>query len=227
MKKDYSPEEKLLRLIRSSGRKPLPKEEKPAGEIQPAEEPASKLGEAAVSQGQIAVSSRAAKQISIALPFKLKEVNTRIINTVFLVILAALLLYFVYDLLYASFYEESEPRILVEDEAAIHKTEKDAALDIKPYSYYSSSIEARSIFTPQQVEIEPVAAGPTVDEVRANLSLIGIIAGERPQAIIEDRKAGKSYFLYKGGSVGEAKVVDVLDDSVIMEYQGQKFELVL
>lgn len=227
MKKDYSPEEKLLRLIRSSGKKPLPREETPAPKIQPAEEPVPKLDAAAVSQSQIAPKPKRAKPGSLALPFKLKEVNTRIINTIFLVILAVLLLYFVYDLLYASFYEESEPRIFVEDEAAIHKTEKGAALDIKPYSYYSSSVEGRNIFMPQQVEIEPAATGPTVDEVRANLSLIGIIAGERPQAIIEDRKAGKSYFLYKGGSVGEAKVVDVLDDSVIMEYQGQKFELVL
>lgn len=224
MKKDYSPEEKLLRLIRSSGKKPSPKEEKPTPEIQPAAEPVPKLEKAAAPEKQIAPK---AKAISIALPFKLKEVNTRTINIAFVVILACLLLYFAYDLFYTSFYEESGPRIFVEDETSIPKMEKETTLDIKPYSYYSSSIEGRNIFMPQQVDVEPVVTGPTLDDVRANLSLIGIIAGERPQAIIEDRKAGKSHFLYKGGSVGGAKIVDILNDSVILEYQDQRFELVL
>ena len=80
---------------------------------------------------------------------------------------------------------------------------------------------------PQQVETEPVITGPTLEEISASLSLIGIIAGERPQAIIEDRKSDKSHFLYKGGSVGQAKIVEILEDSVIMEYKGERFELVL
>jgi type II secretory pathway component PulC len=222
MKKDISPEEKLLRLIKGSKKRP-PKEES-APNITPQEAGSPSLGASAYQKGERLKGARA---ISIPFPFKLRGMNTRTLNSVLIVILLGLLSYFIYDLFYTAYYKEEELKFFEMEDKRAPKAEGRDTLEIKPYSHYSSAIKGRNIFMPQQVEEETVITGPTVDEISANLSLIGIIAGGRPQAIIEDKKSKKSHFLYKGGTVGQAKVVEVLEDSVIMEYQGQRFELVL
>lgn len=223
MKSEFSPEEKLLRLIKGAKKKVMPKEEA-APKIGPPES-IPKLGKMPAPAPE--AKPKRAKSISISLPFKLKGINTRTLNSIFIVMLVCLLVYFIYDLFYITYAKEGEPEIVMEVEKKISKVEKEDALLIKPYSFYSSSIGDRNIFTPLQVETEAVATGPTLEEIMSNFSLIGIIAGDRPQAIIEDKKSGKSHFLYEGSTVGQVKIVEILDDSVVMEYQGQKFELVL
>jgi hypothetical protein len=226
MRKDFSPEEKLLRLIKGVKKKVQPKEEELTPKIQSSANGMPQLSK--ISAYQKVTGSKMAKSISISLPFKLKEINTETLNTILVIILGCLLLYFVYDLGHTLLSKKTEPGVLAGDEHKTPKvTEGKAALEVKPYSFYSSSVGGRNIFMPQELEVESITAGPVLEEVRANLSLIGVIAGDKPQAIIEDKKSGKSYFLYKGSTVGQAKVVDILEDTVIMEYNGQRFELVL
>lgn len=269
MKKEFSPEEKLLRLIRGSGKKtePAPKEEKAKAEsARPIEEKSAKPIEekkelpkseepkiesyrmeplraerpeaiagrpqeiSPLKKEEKADSAPKIKTMALSLPISIKRIDTKTLNIVFAIVLAGLVSYFVYDVISPSLYKKTEIKVTPEERAGAGtaKTEEAEAPDIKPYSHYSSSIQGRNIFMPQQVEAEQVVnAGPSVDEVRSGLSLIGIIAGARPQAIIEDRKSGKSYFLYEGGAIGESKVVNITEDTVVLEYKGQRFELVL
>lgn len=224
MKKDFSPEERLLRLIKGSKKKDAPKDEESAPKIHPSESmpQVNRMPAYRKESGPMR-----AKAISISLPLKLKKLNTRTLNPILIIMLIFLLSYLMYDVIYTTYYEKEEPGIFAEVEKRVPEVEGEDILEIKPYSFYSSSIEGRNIFMPQQVEIEPVFTGPSLAEITAGLSLIGIIAGDKPQAIIEDKKAGKSHFLYEGGTVGQAKVVEILEDRVVMDYQGQRFELVL
>lgn len=64
-------------------------------------------------------------------------------------------------------------------------------------------------------------------EKMKDLSLKGIIAGDKPQAILEDEKNKKSYFLYKGDSVNNIKVEDIQSDRVILIINGEALELTL
>ncbi len=213
MKKDFSPEERLLRLIKGpKKKKEAPKKEETATQIE--------LPEAMSQTGKAP-----ARTASISLPLILKEFNTRALNSILIIVFIGLLSYFIYDIYYTT-YHKKEPNFFVKN-GKMPEVEEEDILDIQPYSFYSSTIEGRNIFMPQQVETEAVITGPTLEEVSANLSLIGIIAGARPQAIIDDKKSGKSHFLYEGGSIGKAKVKEILEGSVVMEYQGQTFELVL
>ena len=63
------------------------------------------------------------------------------------------------------------------------------------------------------------------EEIMGNLNLLGIITGDNNQAIIEDKTLKKTFFLYKGDSLGELKVYDIKDSVVILEYKGEKIEL--
>ncbi|MCX5693007.1 MAG: hypothetical protein NTX47_04920 [Candidatus Omnitrophica bacterium] len=63
------------------------------------------------------------------------------------------------------------------------------------------------------------------EEIMGNFNLLGIIRGDNDQAIIEDKVLNKTFFLYKGDSLGELKVYDIKDSAVILEYKGEKVEL--
>ncbi len=72
-------------------------------------------------------------------------------------------------------------------------------------------------------EIKP----PSTDakQFAAKLTLTGIITGDPPQAILEDTETKKTYFVSPGQVVDGAVVESVLENSVILNLQGEKVEL--
>ena len=209
MKKDFSPEEKLLRLIKGSAKKE-PDSDKL--EIRPAL-PA-------------AMGSTPSKPAPLRISLNIRDINTKNINPVLVVILGGLLAYFLIDMIHNPYYGK-ESRLEASGEKEAVEAEEKSIPSVEPYSYYATGLDARNIFLPQESETAVIQTGPSLDEISANLSLIGIIAGDKPQAIVEDKKTGKSYFLYKGGSAGQAKIMEIMEDRVVMEYGGETFELVL
>ena len=213
MRKEISPEERLLRLIRG-----------PKKKVDPRKEETAKIEHLSLDAHEKVALEKKAKGKALFPSFKL-SFNTQILSSLFIIILIGLLSFFIYDIYYTT-YHKKEVDIL-EEKGVTLEAEEEVEHEVKPYSFYSSSVQGRNIFLPQQVEMEAVITGPSLEEVSAALSLIGIIAGARPQAIIESKKSEKSYFLYEGQTVDNAKVVEILEDSVVMEYQGETFELVL
>jgi hypothetical protein len=62
----------------------------------------------------------------------------------------------------------------------------------------------------------------------ARLSLIGIVAGNPPQAIIEDSETKKTHFVTAGQRVIEGLTVEeVRADRVVLDLNGEKIELSL
>ncbi len=62
----------------------------------------------------------------------------------------------------------------------------------------------------------------------SRLSLMGIVAGEPAQAVIEDAQTKKTYFVTTGQAVVEGAVLEqVLDNRVILNLDGEKIELTL
>jgi hypothetical protein len=62
----------------------------------------------------------------------------------------------------------------------------------------------------------------------SRLTLMGIMAGNPGQAIIEDSQTKKTYFVSPGQVVVDGAVVDqVLDNRVILDLQGEQIELTL
>ena len=62
----------------------------------------------------------------------------------------------------------------------------------------------------------------------ARLTLMGIVAGEPSQAIIEDSQTKKNYFVTPGQAVVDGAILEhVLDNRVILNLDGEKIELTL
>ncbi len=62
-------------------------------------------------------------------------------------------------------------------------------------------------------------------EMLQDLNLLGVITGDDNQAIIEDKKTKRTFFLYKGDNFREFKVDDIKEGSVTLDYQGERIDL--
>jgi type II secretory pathway component PulC len=58
-----------------------------------------------------------------------------------------------------------------------------------------------------------------------DLNLLGIVSGENPQVVIEDKKNQQTYYLNKDQFLGEMKVADIQENKVILEYKDKRAEL--
>ena len=200
-KDDITPEEKLLHLIRGSNKKaskPEPKSERK------------------VSQ------SKEAKIVFTGA----KSLNFALINKLILLAVFIALLLFLFDLYFGA-PEISRPLATSKAKPkSISLEEK----EIKSISYYQQEISKRNLFKagaskPKSKKVIP--AGPTFRDLVKNLHLLGIVSGDNPQVIIEDRKLNKTYFLYTGDYLGDIKVEEIHSDSVLLEYKGEKVSLFL
>lgn len=98
--------------------------------------------------------------------------------------------------------------------------------ETKPLDFYLSSVKTRAIFggiSESQGAGRPAKAADA--DLIKNINLVGIISGENPQAIIEDKKAQKTYYLSKGQFIGDLEVDDIQEGKIILNYNGQRYEL--
>ena len=70
--------------------------------------------------------------------------------------------------------------------------------------------------------------GAATKLLASRLTLMGIVAGDPAQAIIEDSETKKTYFVTTGQAVVEGAVLEqVLDHHVILDLEGEKIDLTL
>ncbi len=102
-----------------------------------------------------------------------------------------------------------------------------ASTRIKPLESYLQSVGAHSLFS-AQMSSQSVAAAANVNiNLSEEINLVGIIMGDAPQAVIEDKKNQKTYYVNKGQFVGDKQIDDIQSGKVIIQYNGQRYELFL
>lgn len=98
---------------------------------------------------------------------------------------------------------------------------------LKPFEFYLEGVRDKQIFgtaVPAQASIPPAAVGAAV---AGSINLVGIISGENPQAVIEDKLTHKTYYVSRGQMAGDFLVEDIGEGKIVMNYLGQRFELYL
>jgi len=222
---DISPEERLLRLIRS--KKPQPVSEEEERDSTPKQETPKPLAVADTDTPPKKGLRWSNYKPSLKLADILRFEN---INLALVLLLIGVAIYSIPIFL-------REPKSAIEDlEKRIKSTKKSLSAEEKeskapPLSYFAKEVNARNIFSPiakgDVTPEAPVDEGPKLEDIREQLSLLGVIGGDNPQAIIEDKKVQKTYFLNKGGMLDKVQVKDILDNKVILIYKGQEFELII
>lgn len=227
MTQDFSPEEKLLRLIRGERKQ---KESSVVGKSDSSHSSTEKSSaEIRAVKGERGTSSM----------FGGERKYSKFINMTLMAMLIATTAFFIYDLISSKPQQGVSiagrgPDIASQEFQSTVKEKESMEQQTRPvpFSSYAESIGKRELFRPIKTEVQKEKAkiekkSETAEEKLKNLSLIGIVSGETPQAIIEDKKNQKTYFLNKGQTVNQMTLEDILSDRVILNFEGEKFELAL
>ncbi len=111
--------------------------------------------------------------------------------------------------------------------AGYAQTEKS---EVIPYEPYEQAISSRQIFAvdySNSIENEAAQsqnANAAADFIK-NLNLVGIIAGDSPQAVIEDKNIQKTFYLNRGEVINGFRVESIEEGKVVLAYKGEKYEL--
>ncbi|MEE8360318.1 MAG: hypothetical protein V3S04_05265 [Candidatus Omnitrophota bacterium] len=215
MAKEFSPEEKLLNLIKKK-KKP---EAAPVQETTRVEGSAPEMVEAPAKEKAVRISQPAVSFGGIA-----NFENIKTLNTALFAMLILIILYVFVDIF---FIPPKEIRVTGIDEKKYARSVDE--IDVRPYSYYSQEMRSKKVFRPSITQERTKSFAPEIiaEEIIGNLTLLGIVTGEVPQAIIEDKKLKKSFFLKEGQSTGGVLLKKIDEGSVTVVYRGEEFNLSL
>ena len=97
-------------------------------------------------------------------------------------------------------------------------------------AYYLEKVRQRNIFrmgSEAASGAENAVKAPTAEIIQAtqHLKLVGISWSSDPDALIEDTKALRTFFVKRGQKVGDIKIQAILKDKVILSVGGEEMEL--
>lgn len=224
MQKDISPEEKLLSIIKR-------KRDKPGDDGTAKTESDTGKAEAGAFSKKVDDLILAALKSSFLKNRIFDPGTLRGFNRYAVIIIAILASYLFLDALLARPYRDAASIISGASVAKAHIpiAEKALPIETKNYSYYSGKITGKNIFSAgsnAQADLTG-SADAAGDTAAGNIGLVGIVPGNNPQAIIEDIKNQKTYYLIKGQSVNDISIEDINEGTVILEYRGKKMTLFL
>lgn len=224
--KIVSPEEKLLRLIRGKG-SASPSASQPAGQ--------SAAGSPQVSQTTPpGVASASTGRVGRGWAFPSWGLTA--INIGLVVLVVAELIGWV---LVATKGQPTIEETIPKPEATVTRPVQPPPNTVKLQEQTSSnpslaSVASRPLFQLEGSQHGALARQPSAapsedaNALAARLTLIGIVAGEPAQAIIEDSQTHKTFFVSVGQSLIEGLVVEeVRENRVVLDLRGEKIELSL
>lgn len=226
MAQDFSPEEKLLRLIRGEKKhKDDSAVNKPVHKQNSAEKPTTEIRSPKYATAILSSADNERRYL-------------KFINAALMIILIVIIAFFVLNFLNLkpqeplSISHREDSAVKVEPQTKNNEKKESGQLSqLMPFSGYAETVGKRELFKSYRVEAQkekPAAAKlEQVQDKIKDLSLIGIISGDNPQAIIEDRRNQKTYFLNKGQTINQMTLEEIFNDRVILNYEGEKLELTL
>ncbi|NQT89788.1 MAG: hypothetical protein HQ558_00850 [Candidatus Omnitrophica bacterium] len=86
------------------------------------------------------------------------------------------------------------------------------------FNEYQKLLNEKNIFVApvKRKKQAPAPEGPSLRELAKDMKLVGVMPGDDPQAIIEDKKNGQTIFLRKGDDLEGIKIKDILNDRVVL-----------
>ena len=112
---------------------------------------------------------------------------------------------------------------------------ENVSLDTQPLNYYIDQIGQKDLFksiiAAKETNLDGQAQGISVknrvDEIAKTFVLKGIIAGEPAQAVIEDTKLAKTYFVTAQDKIGDILIEEITANKVRLNLEGQSLDLTL
>jgi hypothetical protein len=159
---------------------------------------------------------------------RLHLLDIKVINGFLLFCIFALSTYFIFIIPFSFMNLKKMPHLLElnsNNAAQIAKTEE--ALGLKrAVSYYLEKAMKRDLFRMGK-NADLSVRGPSDKAIEAtkHLKLVGISWSDNPDAMIEDSKALRTFFVKRGQMIGDVKIEAIFKDKVILNYSGEDIEL--
>ena len=223
--RNMSPEKRLLKLI--EGRQSADPRPTPGQLGRKIFSLASLRARLSFWRGRL-TNKQAAGADATAEPVDLKRVNMVL---VFLIVLLALGLVISATIEYDRIHNGVVVDIKTPDTAQAEPVEVVSLL--QPLSAYREKATLRDVFSladvqkqePEKPFNDTPAENSRIVGMSSNLKLVGISWSDDPDAIIEDVRAKKTYFVKKGYMIDEIKVHKILKDRVVLKYLTEEVEL--
>jgi hypothetical protein len=212
MKDNITPEEKLLALIRQPKRKMAIQEDSASPQM-----PASKQSAAAsISLNKEYGTGGKVRYWRHGPTFNSPEILLGIVHVIMVVCLIFLITTFVYPLI-------GVRKMIMPVKKKEVNIRPQVRLSRMPLEKYLEAVSAKGLFN-NPAEIQETLTAVDSDLLK-EISLVGIIMGMDPQAVVEDKRTQTTLYINKGEFIGDARVEDIKQGKVIIEYRDQRYEL--
>jgi len=92
----------------------------------------------------------------------------------------------------------------------------------KSLQFYLSSAQENNIFN---LRIANQLTSGGLDNAIEDITLLGILAEDPPQAIIQNKKTNQTVFLKENEALGQMHINQILQGKIIVEYRGELYEI--
>ncbi|MCG2713193.1 MAG: hypothetical protein L6416_12855 [Candidatus Omnitrophica bacterium] len=223
--KNISPEKKLLNIIENEGNE--------ADKVKPT--PARRVKEffsIAALRGKISFLKSKISQVSVKVPSI--SFSLRGFNVLLQLCILGLVVYLGVSIK-VKFSQLLNPGLKAQiGKASLPSPDvKAVASRLESESYYLNKVKSRNLFglADEQEEEkgafneQPKQEPADLETMVKSLKLVGISWSNDPDAIIEDEKEKKTYFVKTGNKINEISVQAIYRDKVILHYRSQEIEL--
>lgn len=258
MADEFSPEEKLLHLIKGkqdSAVPAAPEAKEPKAQAVPQEDRQALPGPDKVPGDSKEVQSKdtVLQSVNALNPAVKAYKNARKSKSTFnanylifgaFIIIVLLTGYFIFNaLIYKEDQEVENLKLLIESfsktegpvgsgaEKAppVKKEDSDNKKPASSFEDYQKLLDKKAIFAPPARSSSKAkeTEGPGLPDLVKDLNLVGIIPGNHPQVIIEDKRNGQTLFLKKGETINYIRVKNIQNGRVVLEHNDETVTLSL
>ena len=151
------------------------------------------------------------------------KLNLATVRMALVGILSVMFIYFVFDFASGVFLQKE---VTLNAQRTTQDAERKAQIArLSPLDYYLSQIGGKDLFSPQRIELMKAEGEISSSEPSTGLKLVGVDWGGNPVALIEDTQTQKTYFVKKGESIKELKVLEIFRDRVKLRYGNKIIEI--
>ncbi len=117
-------------------------------------------------------------------------------------------------------------RLNLQDKAAVSFLDSaDGLSGLSKPGAVSANFASHGLFYYPKTEV--AAAGPGLDEILKPFHLIGIIQGDKPEALIKNDLNQQTYFVRAGENFEKFRVIEILTNRIQVEFENQNKEMLL
>jgi hypothetical protein len=147
-----------------------------------------------------------------------------VVNIVLTIGILVVMFLLVFSIVMTNHNQELLPRAASE---SLAKTEGGTAVSLQGLSVYKKIVTSRELFRPTVFNKEQDAPEITIDDLTKDLMLTGIVAQDKKEAIVKNRRTRETYFVTVNATIGDVKVISIGDDKIRLAYKQEQKDLFL